>query len=67
METEERGGERNLGDEPAKGVGRGEDGGWGGGWWVGSRMVGREKREDGLTNFAIFLDGLQRKAESRTK
>ncbi len=29
METEERGGERNLGDEPAKGVGRGrvDDGG----------------------------------------
>ena len=33
----------------------------------GSRMVGREEREDGLTNFAIFLDGLQRKAESRTR
>ena len=56
-----------MGDESAKGVGRGEDGGWGGGWWVGSRMVGREEREDGLTNFAIFLDGLQRKAESRTR
>ena len=34
---------------------------------MGSRMVGREEREDGLTNFAIFLDGLQRKAESRTR
>ena len=45
---EERGGEINLGDEPAKGV-------------------GREESEDGLTNFAIFLDGLQRKAESRTR
>ena len=45
---EERGGERNLGDESAKGVGKGEDGWWGGEWWVESRMVGREKREDGF-------------------
>ena len=37
MEMEERGGERNLGDESAKGVGKGEDGGWGVGWWVGRR------------------------------
>ena len=29
--------ERNLGDESAKGVSRGEDGGWGVGWWVGRR------------------------------
>ena len=34
---EERGGERNLSDESAKGLGRGEDGGWGEGWWVGRR------------------------------
>ena len=67
METEERGGERNLGDESAKGVGRGEDGGWGEEGGIGRRMVGREESEDGLTNFAIFLDGLQRKAESRTR
>ena len=45
---EERGGERNLGDESAKGVGKGEDGGWRGEWWVGSRMMGREEREDGF-------------------
>ena len=56
-----------MGDEPAKGVGRGEDGGWGEEGGIGRRMVGREEREDGLTNFAIFLDGLQRKAESCTR
>jgi len=56
-----------LGDEPAKGVGRGEDGGWGEEGGIGRRMVGMEEREDVLTNFAIFLDGLQRKAESRTR
>ena len=56
-----------MGDESAKGVGRGEDGGWGEEGGIGRRMVGREESEDGLTNFAIFLDGLQRKAESRTR
>ena len=50
-----------MGDESAKGVGRGEDGGWGGGGWWGGR---REKMD---SNFAIFLGGLQRKAESCTR
>ena len=56
-----------MGDEPAKGVGRGEDGGWGEEGGIGRRMVCREESEDGLTNFAIFLDSLQRKPESCTK
>ena len=41
MEMEERGGERNLGDESAKGVGKGEDGWWGGEWWGGKQDGGQ--------------------------